>query len=276
MNGPVHSGEAQRLVAAAYGARDLFGSEADLARWSQSLRADRPLADIAPRHFAIASANALRRDLSDAGVIQADGGMDEFQLRQLQQIIALLPFVRAEEESRRPPQRPRVVFTVPPSVELPKHAAHMQLSLAERVFDALVSSVERTLLASPYWSDLGAEALWAPLQTSVDLGLPVTLAGAKHDAERDDLEAMVRLATRLKEEGATVRALQFAPPRPMSIFHAKVVAGAVGYLGSANLTTAGLGLHVEAGLPLDEPDVERIWWLLDILVGAGLLREMVV
>lgn len=276
MTSPLHGGEAQRLVAAAYGARDLFGSEADLASWSGRLRADQSVADIAPQHFAVASANALRQDLNDAGVIRADGGVDEYQLRQLQQVIALLPFVRREEETRRPPERPKVVFTVPPGVELPEHAAHMQLSLAERVFDSLVSSTERTLLASPFWSDKGAEVLWAPLQTSVDLGLPITLVGAKHDPERDDLQAMLRLAARLQAEGATVHALQFVPPNPTSIFHAKVVAGSVGYLGSANLTTSGLGLHVEAGLPLDEPDVEQIWWLLDILIGAGLLRDVVV
>lgn len=272
MTSPLHGGEAQQLVAAAYRARDLFGSEADVVSWSQRLRVDQSVTDIAPRHFAVASANALRRDLNDAGVIRADGGVDEYRLRQFQQVIALLPFVRREEESRRPPERPKVVFTVPPGVELPRHAAHMQLSLAERVFDALVSSTERTLLASPYWSDKGAEVLWAPLQTSVDLGLPVTLAGAK----RDDLQAMLRLAAKLKAEGAAVRALQFVPPNPTSIFHAKVVAGTVGYLGSANLTTSGLGLHVEAGLPLDEPDVEQVWWLLDILIGAGLLRDVVV
>jgi hypothetical protein len=276
MTSPLHGDEAQRLVAAAYGARDLFGSDADVVSWSQRLRADQPAADIAPQHFAVASVNALRRDLNDAGVIRVDGGLDEYRLREFQQVIALLPFVWREEESRRPPERPKIVFTVPPSVALPKQAAHMQLSLAERVFDALVSSAERTLLASPFWSDKGAEVLWAPLQTSVDLGLPVTLAGAKRDAERDDLQAMLRLAAKLKAEGTVVRALQFVPPNPASIFHAKVVAGTVGYLGSANLTTSGLSLHVETGLPLDEPDVEQVWWLLDILVGAGLLRDVVI
>ena len=40
------------------------------------------------------------------------------------------------------------------------------------------------------------------------------------------------------------------------------------------LTTSGLGLHVEAGLPLDEPDVEQVWWPVDILADAGLLRDV--
>lgn len=276
MTAGLDGGEAQRLVSAAYTARDLFGSDADVVSWSQRLHADHDVSDIAPQHFAAATANALCQDLRDAGIIQTGGGIDEYRLRQFQQIIGLLPFIRAEEQSRRLPERPKVVFTVPPGVALPTHAAHMQLSLAERVFDALVSSSERTLLASPYWSDAGSDVLWAPLQTSVALDLPVTFAGAKRDAQRDDLQTMLRLAARLKSVGATVRALEFVPPNPQSIFHAKVVAGTVGYLGSANLTTSGLGLHVEAGLPLDEPDVEQIWWLLEILISGGLLREVFV
>jgi hypothetical protein len=45
----------------------------------------------------------------------------------------------------------------------------------------------------------------------------------------------------------------------------------VGYLGSANLTSSGLGEHVEVGIPLTEADVEKIWWLIDVLKTAGVL-----
>jgi phosphatidylserine/phosphatidylglycerophosphate/cardiolipin synthase-like enzyme len=61
------------------------------------------------------------------------------------------------------------------------------------------------------------------------------------------------------------------PPRPHSLFHAKIVAGRFGYLGSANLTARGLGEHVEVGVPLTQPDVERVWWLTSIIEQAGLL-----
>lgn len=272
---PLDGGDAQRLVACVYGARDLFGSETDLVGWSVRLRADRPADALLPDHFAPASSAALMGHLRHAGVVSADGGVDAYRLWHFQQVIALLPFVRIEEQARRPPERPKVVFTVPPGVTLPDEAAHMRRGLAERVFDALVSASDRTLLASPYWSDKGTDELWVPLQTSVDLGVPVTLAGAKRDAqgEYDHLAAMLRLATRLKDAGAGVTALRFVPPKPGSIFHAKLVCGAVGYLGSANLTGAGLGEHVEAGLPLDEPDVAQAWWLLGVLRDAALLVD---
>jgi hypothetical protein len=270
---PAQGGEAQRLVACAYGARDLFGAEGDLVEWARALRADRPAESLLPAQFAPATAGALMSQLRDAGVVTQSGAVDEYRLWQFQQVIALLPYVHAEEQARVPPAKPKVVFTVPPGVTLPDSAAHLQRSLAERIFDVLTSATTRTLLASPFWSDKGAEHLWAPLQTSVDLRLPITLAGARADADRDDLGAMLRLAAQLRDAGAQVTALQFAAPKSGSLFHAKLVCGRVGYLGSANLTAAGLGEHVEAGAPLDEADVERTWWLLDVLVQAGLLVE---
>jgi hypothetical protein len=99
----------------------------------------------------------------------------------------------------------------------------------------------------------------------------VTLAGAKHEPGRGDLAAMLALTAHLRTEGLTVTALRYVPPTPTSIFHAKLVCGAVGYLGSANLTRAGLGTHVEAGLPLNEENVDQVWWLLGVLKDAGLL-----
>ena len=270
---PVQGGEAQRLVRCAYRIRDLFdGSEMAVAAWSRQLRADLPSDRLIPAQFAGATAGLLVKQLRDAGVLVDDERIDAFRLAGFQQVIALLPYFREEEASRRPAAAPKVVFTVPDGVALPDEASHLNRSLSKRVFDALVSASQRTLLASPYWSDAGAQELWAPLQHSVGNGVPVTLAGAKPDPDRDDLLAMLRLAAKLEAEGATVRALEFVAPRPRSIFHAKIVAGTVGYLGSANLTTSGLGLHVEAGLPLDEPDVAQVWWLLDVLVAAGLLR----
>jgi len=270
---PVQGGEAERLVRCAYGLRDLFdGSEMTMAAWSRQLRADLPADRLIPGHFSGASAGLVVKHLRDAGVLAEGDTVDTFRLAQLQQVVALLPYFREEEAARAPAPAPKVVFTVPDGVNLPDEASHLSRSLSKRVFDALTAPGQRTLLASPYWSDRGGDELWAPLQTSVDLGIPITLAGAKPDPKRDDLEAMLRLAEQLRTAGAHVQALEFVPPRPQSIFHAKVVAGTIGYLGSANLTTSGLGLHVEAGLPLDEPDVAQVWWLLDVLVGAGLLR----
>ena len=68
--------------------------------------------------------------------------------------------------------------------------------------------------------------------------------------------------------------LEFIPPTPRSIFHAKLVWGDVGYLGSGNMTDHALGVHVEAGLPLSQVDVQRVWWLIDVPQESDLLRQV--
>ena len=267
-------GEAQRLVRCAYGALDLFAGRRDeLLAWSATLTAGRLALDLAPDWWADVTAGALVEYLTDAGVAEAGGAVDPYRLAQLQQVIELLPQFQDAELARRPAPKPKVVFTVPADAPLPERAKDLgRRNLAVRILSALGSSADRTLLASPFWSDAGAENLWDGLLRSVALDLPITLAGAKADPDRDDLPAMLRLAARLRAEGATaVRALRYAPPKGYGLFHGKLVCGQVGYLGSANLTTSGLGQHVEAGIPLDPVDVEQVWWLLDVLVDAGLL-----
>src|ERR1700751_722099 len=122
--------------------------------------------------------------------------------------------------------------------------------------------------ACSWTSEAGAENLWDGLGRAIAAKLPVTLAGAKHDPARYDLNAMLALADRLRAEGLPVRALRYEPPHQLSLFHAKVVAGDEGYLGSATRPGPALGHHVEPGLPLAAPDVERVWWLVGVLEAA--------
>lgn len=268
-------GEAERLVACAYGALDLFaGRSEDLLAWAQGLTSERPAGELAPDWWADATRAALAEHLRAAGVTDEAGAVDPYRLALFQQVVELLPHFQAAERARVPAPKPRVVFTVPPGVELPERAGDFQRrSLAARVMTALSSADERTLLASPYWSDAGSENLWDGLSRSVALALPITLLGAREDPDRGDLDAMLRLAARLHDAGARVTALRYRPPpgHKHSLCHGKLVCGHTGYLGSANLTDSGLGVHVEAGLPLDETDVRRAWWLVDVLRDAGLL-----
>jgi hypothetical protein len=274
-------GEAQRLVKCSYGLLGLFGSEADLVGWAKRLQADSSAEQLVPRNFAAGTAKLLLDHLREADVLDSTSHVDDYRLRHFQQVVSLLPYFRLAEEARRPPERTKVVFTVPVGVTLPDDAKHLQRALAVRIFDALVSSTERTLLASPFWSEPGADSLWDPLQTSVQLGLPITLAGARRkspddDRDHDDLAEMLALASRLRDAGGNVTALRYVPARAGSYFHAKLACGSTGYLGSANFTGAGLGHHVEAGLPLDAPDIHQVWWLLDALQKAKLLVPEVV
>ncbi|HXH33025.1 MAG TPA: hypothetical protein VNJ54_01280 [Plantibacter sp.] len=264
-------GEAHRLVRAVYGVLDLFsGSEADMLGWAKRLRDGRPGDTLLPGYFSIDSQALLARRLAEAGVLNAAGDVDPYALRGFQRVIELLPHFRAEEAARRPAPRPQVVLTVPGDVTLPAEARHLQKSLAGRISDALISANRRVLLASPYWSAKGNDLLLPSLSKAIALGLPVTLAGARR-ADATHHAAMCELGRRLLSSGVEVSIFTYLPPKKSSLFHAKVVAGRVGYLGSANLTASGLGGHVELGMPLAEVDVERVWWLIDVLVKAEVL-----
>lgn len=271
----VDGGEAERLVRAVYGALDLFsGSDADLLSWSKRLRDDRSADKLLPPFFSIDSQAALARHLAQAGVLDIDGEIDPYALRGFQRVIELLPHFRAAEAGRRPAPRQQVVLTVPKEVTLPEEARHLQRSLAGRVADALISADRRVLLASPYWSEQGNEILLPLLAKAIELSLPVTLAGARAE-DATHYAAMISLARTLVAHGSDATVYAYVPPKPNSLFHAKVVAGRIGYLGSANLTASGLGEHVELGMPLEEVDVERVWWLVDVLIRADVLKRHV-
>jgi hypothetical protein len=267
------AGEAERLVRAVYGALGLFsGAEADLLSWSRGLRDDQPADELLPNFFSIDSQAVLARNLTEGGVVNSDGDIDPYALREFQRVVELLPHFRAAEVARTPAPRPQVVLTVPKEVTLPPEARHLQKSLAGRVTDALISANRRVLLASPYWSVSGNKLLMPALARTINLRLPVTLAGARAE-DTSHYAAMMSLGRQLAAAGADVNVYSYVPPKKNSLFHAKVVAGRIGYLGSANLTASGLGEHVELGMPLAEVDVERVWWLIDVLVKAEVLER---
>jgi hypothetical protein len=129
---------------------------------------------------------------------------------------------------------------------------------------------DRILVAAPYWSRPGTAQLFGPLTFAIAQGVPITLAGAR----RIDVPhhvAMTGFAGKLRDAGARVHVLAFNPPREKSLFHAKIVAGKRGYLGTGNLSIGGFEDNVEVGLPLDETDIERVWWIVESLVEAELL-----
>jgi hypothetical protein len=153
----------------------------------------------------------------------------------------------------------------------------MRRQLVTRVGDALASvteSTERVLSPAHTGPSGAAEQLNDAFDRAVAFGLPVTLAGAPDTPERSDLLSMSRFAGLIADRHPTgqVTALQYISPKPNSLFHAKLALGRTGYLGSANFTGPGLGEHVEAGVPLDEVDVARVWWLMGVLIDADLLR----
>ena len=277
---PAHPGTASRLVSCAYAALDLFGgNEDELLAWARLLPAQGTFAVVTPRAFDVGSAAALRTALWTAEVIDSDGAVDAVRLLQFRETVELLPHFRAEERRRVPAPKAQVVFTLPEGVMLAEADVHFARSLTVRLSEALGSATAQpVLLASPFWSSAGIAILRPSLAKAVEARLPITLAGARAPAEGerfDHLAVMRTFGSQLRADGANVTCLEYRPPLPSSLFHAKLACGRIGYLGSGNFTDHALGKHVEAGVPLQPVDVAQLWWLINLLREAEMLVETV-
>lgn len=261
--------DAAQLVRAAYTLAELLGGEADALDWISGAAGD-PETSL-PTHLTPDNRALILEELADAGGMQG-GEIQPRRLDEVGQVLRLAPLLRAAEDGRRPAPASRLVCTVPPEVVLPSRMRHIQRSLSLLVADSLRSPGAQVLLAAPYWSRDGVDAIRPALQRACDHGIPITLAGARR---KDAIHhaAMLTFAHDLWSDTPNIRVLTFCPPRDKSLFHAKIVAGKRGYLGTGNLSFGGFEGNVEVGLPLDETDVERIWWLLDTLMEAELLQE---
>ena len=265
---------AQQLADAAYLLGELFGGEQPTRDWLRALDTAPTFDAARPAHMTPANQRLVQGCLTATGVVHADGTVDQYRLNDLDQVLQLLPYVRGAEQARVPDPVSALVCTVPPQVSLPQRLRPLARSLSVLVADSLRSADDQpVLLMSPYWSADGCRQLRPAMESALQKGAAVTLAGAK-PADTGHHAAMTAFASQLHSDGfRRVRVLEFAPPHPDSICHAKAVCGRTGYLGSGNLTVAGMERHVEIGLPLNPHDVERIWWLVDLLSEARLLVE---
>jgi hypothetical protein len=258
---------ATRLVQAAYTLAELLGGEADALEWTR--HADGDARTALPASLSADNRELIVETLEAAGATRF-GEVDRHSLALVATVLELAPSMRAAEDARRPAPTPRLVCTIPPEAVLPPEMRHIQRSLAILVADSLRMPGDRVLLAAPYWSGAGTQQLVDPIAYAIGHRVPITLAGARR-VDVAHHAAMRAFGRELREAGARVEVLTFEPPREKSLFHAKIVAGKRGYLGTGNLSIGGFEDNVELGLPLDERDVKRIWWLIDRLVDGGLL-----
>jgi hypothetical protein len=255
------------IVRAAYTLAELLGGEPDALAWAQTAEGDTALTlppNLSPDNRAL-----LLEELEDAGATR-NGQVDRFRTAEIARVLQLAPLIRAAEDARRPARSSRLVCTMPREAGLPAQMRHIQRSLAILVADTLRAPGDHVLLAAPYWSGPGTEQLLGPLTNAIAHDVPITLAGARQ-VDTTHYAEMIRFACNLRAAGARVEVLKFNPPRDKSLFHAKIVAGKRGYLGTGNLSIGGFEDNVEVGLPLGETDVERVWWLIKQLADAKML-----
>lgn len=206
-----------------------------------------------------APAAEWRRHLRTLGVLDAAGRFDG---RRADDVAIALGLVGDSFEIAPPRSAWAPVATVPEAIRSAmrppplRQTAGVLLGLVDR-------ARERVLLAAPYVDATAEHHLHASLAAAMRRGVRVNvLTSVGHGAELnplvDDAVRSPRCRLSIAELHTDISSLGS---------HAKVlvVDGSEGYVGSANLTAAGLGRHVEVGVEVSGPQVEDLVRLLDAL-----------
>lgn len=165
--------------------------------------------------------------------------------------------------------------TVPAGLPPTAYAALARetLDLRAALFDLVASAQRRVVLASPFWDRTTAEELRELLLRRVVAGVGIDLLGRAEGGEGDEYRALV--AGLLDRPG--VRAYGWYERGAgkgvgVQTFHFKAVViddGVRAYLGSANLTVAGLRSRLELGVVLRGSTAVSLARILDLTLGIA-------
>ena len=189
------------------------------------------------------------------GVLTEDRRLDEAAARD---VATALRLVGDSFEPRPVPGQWALVATVPTDVAVRPPM--------RRTAGVIVDQIERArrslLLAAPFVDASALQFLGPPLLTAVGRGVQVRML-----TSADSAPAIRELGNLWPTGGAGgPLVVTTTPATTMSTLgsHAKVVVadGERAYVGSANLTAAGLGRHVELGVQIEGPEVQELSRLL--------------
>jgi PLD-like domain len=251
------------LVPLAATLADLAGGYTAALEWTDELgtRGADALARLGVRGD---SALMLRERATAAALLRADGTVDRVRLAQMVLVLDTLATVPPAPPATTP-ENP-LVFTVP-------QAAERLVTLAQRL-DLLVNDViaraNCTLhIGGPFWNAGGWERL-RPVLLPALATRHVAVTFYLHPHESGQLHVIDDMLAEARHHGV-VTERWWTGGHP-SLMHAKFVIadGAGGYFGSANLTSLGLGEHLEVGVALTEAQAQSLLSLLNALEGAQL------
>ena len=197
------------------------------------------------------------------GLLAADNSVDRVRLAQLVLVLDIIAAVPAAQP--RPGQDEPLVFTVPRAVER-FLTPRQRLDLL--VTDVIARAGTTLHIGGPFWNESGWETL-RPVVLPALSQRRVAATFYLHPHESGHLTFIERMLSEAQSHG-NVRALWWGGGAP-SLMHAKFVVsdGIGGYFGSANLTSLGLGTHLEMGVGLTTTQAESLLELLHSLEAAG-------
>jgi phosphatidylserine/phosphatidylglycerophosphate/cardiolipin synthase-like enzyme len=207
-----------------------------------------------------------RACLTLLGVLTGDRRLDEAAARD---VATALRLVGDSFQPRPVPGRWALVATVPPDVGVRPPM--------RRTAGVLIGQIEHArrsvLLAAPFVDASAMRFLAPPLLAAAERGVQVRML-----TSADSAAAVRELGERWPSDGVSrplVVATAVATDLSTLGSHAKVVVidDERAYVGSANLTAAGFGRHVELGVEVDGPEVQELSRLLLGLSRRGQIHR---
>ena len=256
----------RRLIPLAVTLKEASGSYAAALGWTQVIQQAglEAFTQLGLRGDAVLLLEAKARD---AGIFGADASVDRVRIAEL---VVLLDALDALPPSN-PPQATAqpLVFTVPPVAEnLVTTAQRLDLL----VNDVIARAESSLCIGGPFWNDGGWDLLRPVVLPALELR-KVHATFYLHPSESGHSDVLNRMLTEARSHGS-VRALWWAGGYP-SLMHAKFIVadGARGYFGTANLTSLGLGKHLEMGVALSPSQAGSLMALLGALESASLFAD---
>ena len=216
-------------------------------------------------HASAETSEFLKRKAQDLGLIDSAGSVQPTAASELLRVASV---VREVPVPTSEPRHPSLVYTVPKDA---RFLVPRGQRLSYVVEDLIRMAVKTLRIGSPFWNADGFDQLLPVLRPAVqERGVDCTfyVHGWEDDNEPGRiLDLIGRLGC-----GERLRAWSYHGPRN-SLLHAKFVVadGERGLLGTANLTSLGLGHHLEVGVPLAASQCRDLERFLDGLVEEGLL-----
>ncbi len=212
------------------------------------------------------------------GLVDDTGAPSPVVAAELLVVIDVLAAAAVPTSHPPAPEPPALVCTLPRTVAgLGLVEPHERLHII--MLDTITRATETLVIGGPYWNDESVDELSPPLAAAVaSRGVDVSVyAHRQTQPGGHDFDAPVRrlvhvVDTAARQTGAgSVRLRWFAGPAS-SLMHAKFLVGdrRYGYLGSANLTSQGMGSHFELGVQLLPSQASQLVSLLDALDAANM------
>lgn len=218
---------------------------------------------------------ALISPVAEARTILAAAGMDADLIRAVTSGLDLHPggvgllvagalgWARGRRASPSGPSW-EPVATVPSSICAPQK---LRRETAETLVSLIARGQRRVRVAAPFADEWAADLLTVPLAAATARGaqVEVYVPGSSGPAHRPGFAGKLRHAVSAEGRRDILRVIHPDPAGPWPHLKVVTVDGSYAYVGSANLTAAGMGSNLEIGVLVSGSDVSVLDALLDLI-----------